>query len=136
MTILNKLFSATKNTKLWLAVALTLFASSAFAGSIAGTTAGLGQVLQDVVDVINGPLGQIVITLSFVWGIFRVLQQDWLQMCGAFLAGIVLVNVNDIVGEIFGASTTAVEAVTSQAVIVAPVLAEIAQKCCEACTCL
>ena len=77
----------------------------------------------------EGPLGQIVIILSFVWGIFRVLQQDWLQMFGAFLGGLVLINIGAIVDDIFGASTTAIEAASTQAITVAPVLAEVAQAC-------
>jgi len=131
MSVLNKLFSATKNLKIWLATFLTLAASSAYAGNSSGGIGGgqIGGLLTDIVGVVEGPLGQIVIILSFVWGIFRVLQQDWLQMFGAFLGGLVLINIGAIVDDIFGASTTAIEAASTQAITVAPVLAEVAQAC-------
>jgi hypothetical protein len=85
--------------------------------------------LADIVGVVEGPLGQIIIILSFVWGIFRVLQQDWIQMFGAFLGGLVLINIGSIVEDIFGASTTAIETITTQAVVIAPALANIATTC-------
>lgn len=131
MGILKKLFSATKNVKTWLAVSLTMLATSAFAGNSSGGIGGgqIGGLLTDIVGVIEGPLGQIVIILSFVWGIFRVLQQDWLQMFGAFLGGLVLINIGAIVDDIFGASTMAIEAASAQAITVAPVLAEVANAC-------
>ena len=131
MSILKKMFSASKNTKTWLATALMLMATSAFASNSTGGIGGgqIGGLLTDIVGVIEGPMGQIVIILSFVWGIFRVLQQDWLQVFGAFLGGLVLINIGAIVDDIFGASTVAVETITTSVITVAPVLTQVAATC-------
>lgn len=124
MSALKTLFNATKSVKPWAAMSMMLLASSAFAGNTTGGIGGnqIGGLLADIVGVVEGPLGQIIIILSFVWGIFRVLQQDWLQMFGSFLGGLVLINIGSIVDDIFGASTTAIEAVSTQALTIAPVL--------------
>jgi hypothetical protein len=135
MSIFKTLFSVTKNVKLWLATSLMLLASSAFAGNATGGIGGaqIGGLLADIVGVVEGPLGQIIIILSFVWGIFRVLQQDWIQMFGAFLGGLVLINIGSIVDDIFGASTTAIETVSTQILTIAPVLANVTSACVMPC---
>lgn len=83
---------------------LLLVSGLAFASASSGAYPELQQALDDIVEIIEGPLGQIVIILAFVWGIFQVLQQDWIKVLGAFLSGIALINVNEIVAGIFGAS--------------------------------
>ena len=129
MTVLKNIFSKALNLKAWMAMSLAMMTSSAFAGNSTTGIGGaqIGGLLTDIVGVIEGPMGQIV------WGIFRVLQQDWLQVFGAFLGGLVLINIGAIVDDIFGASTTAIESVTTQAITIAPVLTNIVEKCAMPC---
>ena len=131
MTVLKNIFSKALNVKAWMAMSLAMMTTSALAGNSTTGIGGaqIGGLLTDIVGVIEGPLGQIVIILSFVWGIFRVLQQDWLQVFGSFLGGLVLINIGSIVDDIFGASTTAIESVTAQAITIAPVLTNVVEKC-------
>jgi type IV secretory pathway VirB2 component (pilin) len=96
---------------------LLLVSGLAYASTSSGSYPELQQALDDIVAIIEGPLGQIVIILAFVWGIFQVLQQDWIKVLGAFLSGIALINVNEIVAGIFGASVTEMAAPVAGTVV-------------------
>lgn len=129
MSILSNIknvFASISTKKVLAFLGFALFAGAAAASNATGGIGGtqVGTLLTDIVGVIEGPLGQIVIILSFVWGIFKVLEQDWIQVFGAFLGGLVLINIGSIVDDIFSASTA--EAVVTHVQNAAPVLSQLA----------
>jgi type IV secretory pathway VirB2 component (pilin) len=113
MKMLKNLYTATNGKKALGTVALMSVTGIAMATSTDSGSwdASLGVALGNIVDLINGPLGKIVILLALVWGVFQVVQTNWLQVFGAFLSAIVLVNAEEIVDQLFSAGVSTIQSV-------------------------
>ena len=82
-----------------LAVALGLFSFNALAGA-AGAGPGsaeIDNIYDDLVSLMEGPIGKIAILLAFGFTIYSVFQRNWPEALSAFLAGIIGANIGDLV---------------------------------------
>lgn len=72
--------------------------------AMAGAATGIGDfsgMWQDIIGTLSGDVGKILIALAAAWGIAQVVQQNWLQVIGAFLAALILVNLETLIDGIF-----------------------------------
>ncbi|OUX87099.1 MAG: hypothetical protein CBB95_09735 [Alteromonas sp. TMED35] len=131
-------FFSSKTGKL--AALVGLFAVSG-AAMATGTTTGIDNILSDVIAFFEGPFGKLIIVLAFGYGLVKILATDWIQVGSAFLAGLTLANLSDIVDSTgVGAAVTAAKEEMMPVVTTAAIKAQdIACACvdcaCKACGC-
>lgn len=87
-------------------LALTLlWTGSAVAGT--GGIAGFDDFYVTIVESAQGTIGKIVTACAVIWGFINVIRQNWIQVIGAFLAALLLSQLDTIVTGIFTATLVA-----------------------------